>query len=310
MGGRRLRKETWADRIRQLRRDRLIYLFVIPGVLFYFVFSYVPLYGIVIAFKDFRISRGISGSEWVGLKYFEQLLDTPDFVRAFRNTIVISLYKIVFSFPFPIILAILLNEIGHKKFKAFTQSFMYLPYLISWVILGGILYNMLSMDGLLNGIREQLGYDPVLYLAKKEYFRFLLVVTDIWKNAGWYAIIYLAALTKINPEIYESATVDGASWLRKTWHITLPGIRDVMVVLFILSMGSLLYAGFDQVFVLYNQQVYDTGDILDTFIYRYGILQGRFSFSAAAGLFMAVISAVLLLLTDRVAKKIGERGLI
>jgi len=305
-----LRKETWADRIRQLRRDRLIYLFVIPGVLFYFVFSYVPLYGIVIAFKDFRISRGISGSEWVGLKYFEQLLDTPDFVRAFRNTIVISLYKIVFSFPFPIILAILLNEIGHKKFKAFTQSFMYLPYLISWVILGGILYNMLSMDGLLNGIREQLGYDPVLYLAKKEYFRFLLVVTDIWKNAGWYAIIYLAALTKINPEIYESATVDGASWLRKTWHITLPGIRDVMVVLFILSMGSLLYAGFDQVFVLYNQQVYDTGDILDTFIYRYGILQGRFSFSAAAGLFMAVISAVLLLLTDRVAKKIGERGLI
>ena len=305
-----MRKETWADRIRQLRRDRLIYLFVIPGVLFYFVFSYVPLYGIVIAFKDFRISRGISGSEWVGLKYFEQLLDTPDFVRAFRNTIVISLYKIVFSFPFPIILAILLNEIGHKKFKAFTQSFMYLPYLISWVILGGILYNMLSMDGLLNGIREQLGYDPVLYLAKKEYFRFLLVVTDIWKNAGWYAIIYLAALTKINPEIYESATVDGASWLRKTWHITLPGIRDVMVVLFILSMGSLLYAGFDQVFVLYNQQVYDTGDILDTFIYRYGILQGRFSFSAAAGLFMAVISAVLLLLTDRVAKKIGERGLI
>jgi putative aldouronate transport system permease protein len=301
---------TSRDWLKRIKKDRLIYFFVIPGILFYFVFSYLPLYGIVIAFKDFRISRGISGSSWAGLKYFEQLFSTPDFFKVLANTVIISLYKIVFSFPVPIILAILLNEIGNKRFRSVAQSLMYLPYLISWVILGGIIYNMLSMDGILNGFREMLGMQPILYLGEKQYFRFLLVITDIWKNSGWFAIIYLAALTKINSELYEAATVDGASWLRKIWHITLPGIKDVMIVLFIISMGHLLSAGFEQVFVLYNQRVYETGDILDTFIFRYGILQGRFSFAAAAGLFMSLVSAILLLVADRISKRSGERGLI
>lgn len=296
--------------LRRIRKDRNLYIIVLPGFLFYLVFSYFPLYGILVAFKDFRITRGIMDSPWAGLKYFEQLFTTPGFTDALVNTIAISFMKIGFSFPFPIILAILLNELKSKRFRSFTQNLMYLPYLISWIIIGGIIYNFLSMDGIVNGIRSMFGLGSMLYLGEKEYFRWLLVISDIWKNSGWYAIIYLAALTRINSEIYESATVDGASWLRKTWHITLPGVKDVMIVLLILSMGHLLSAGFDQVLVLYNQRVYETGDILDTFIYRNGILQGRFSFAAAAGLVMTLVSAVLLLLTDRIAKKSGERGLI
>jgi putative aldouronate transport system permease protein len=293
-----------------MKKDRILYLFVLPGILFYFLFSYLPLYGILIAFKDFRITRGIMESPWVGLKYFEQLWATPGFVRVLINTMLISLYKILFSFPAPIIFAILLNEIKNKYFSRFTQSMLYLPYLISWVILGGIVYNFLSTDGIVNSFRELFGLEEILYLGEKDYFRSILVVTDIWKNAGWFSIIYLAALTRINPEIYEAAMVDGAGWLSRTWHITIPGIKDVMIVLLILSMGSLLHAGFDQVFVLYNSRVYETGDILDTFIYRYGIVQGRYSFAAAAGLFTAVISSILLLVTDYIAKKSGERGLL
>jgi len=298
---------NWRARV---RKDRYIYAFVIPGVLFYLVFSYLPLYGITIAFKDFQITRGIAGSSWAGLKYFEQLFTTPGFRDALVNTLTISFLKIAISFPCPIILAILLNELRSKRFRSLTQSLMYLPYLISWIIIGGIVYNFLSMDGIVNEIRSLFGFGPMLYLGEKEYFRSILVASDIWKNSGWYSIIYLAALTRINSEIYESATVDGASWLRKTWHITLPGIKDVMIVLLIISMGHLMSAGFEQVLVLYNQRVYETGDILDTFIYRNGILQGRFSFAAAAGLVTSIVSAILLLVTDRIAKKSGERGLI
>lgn len=296
----------WSD----IKKNRAIYLFVLPGVLFYIIFRYLPLYGVLIAFKDFRITRGILGSDWAGLKYFIQLFGTPDFLNVVLNTLLISIYKIVFSFPVPIIVAILLNEIKNKRFNNFTQSVIYMPYLISWVIIGGIVFNLLSIDGVVNSIRQAFGLQPVMFLGEVDLFRPIVVITDIWKNTGWSSIIYLATLTKISPDLYEAATIDGANWLQKTFRITIPGLSEVILVLFIISIGSLLYAGFDQVLVLYNPVVYDKGDILDTFIYRLGITKARFSYAAAAGLFQSVIAAVLIFSADTVSKKVSNKGLI
>ena len=295
--------------LRRFKREYQIYLIILPGLLFYAVFHYAPLYGVLVAFTDFRITRGISGSDWAGLRFFEQVFSTPDFWQVINNTITISIMRIVFSFPVPIILAILLNELRNQHFKKFTQSVMYLPYLISWTIIGGLVFEIFSSDGMVNSIRALLGMERHLFLVDRDFFRPLLIMTDIWKNSGFHAIIYLAAITRINSELYESAAIDGAGWLRRTWAVTIPGVSDVITVLFILSVGSLLSAGFEQVFVLYNPAVYRTGDILDTFIFRTGITNARFSFAAAAGLIRSVVSAVLLILAHKTAKKLTGKGI-
>lgn len=296
--------------LKRLRQEYPILLIVLPGLMFYLLFHYAPLYGILVAFKDFRITRGIMGSPWAGLKYFEQIFGTPDFWQVIRNTLSISVLKIVFSFPVPIVLAILLNEIRFKPFYRLTQSVMYLPYLISWTVIGGLVFEIFSGNGMINGIRGWMGLDRHLFLTDQGFFRSLVVMTDIWKNSGWSAIIYLATLTSINPELYEAAAIDGAGWLRRTWAITIPELMDVIIVLFIISIGSLLSAGFDQVYVLYNPGVYKTGDILDTFIFRMGIKNARFSYAAAAGVVKSVVSAIMLFSADRAAKRVAGRGIV
>lgn len=294
----------------QLRREYQILLFVLPGLLFYIIFHYVPLYGILVAFKDFRITRGIMGSNWAGLKYFRQIFATPDFWNVIENTLLISTYKIVFAFPVPIALAILLNELRSKRFKRVTQSVIYLPHLISWTVIGGLVFDILSANGMVNGIRQWLGMDVHYYLADKSFFRPLVVMTSIWKGAGWGTIIYTSTLSGINPELYEAAAIDGANWLQRVWRITLPELMNVVIVMLILEVGSMLSAGFDQVFVLYNPAVYKTGDILDTFIFRMGVTNARFSYAAAAGVIKSIVSALMLFTADQVSKKVAGRGII
>ena len=294
----------------EIARNRNWYLFLLPAVLFYVLFAYSPMYFLQIAFRDFRITRAVSGSPWVGLKYFRQLFDTVGFWNAFANTLIISAYKLVFAWPVPIMLALLLNEIGNQRFKRVVQTIIYLPHFISWVIIGGILYNFTAINGgLFNKILLSLGRDPVLFLGTPRLFRPILVLSDIWKEAGWGTIIYLASITRISAELYEAAVVDGAGRLRQMRDITLPGIKDVIVVLLILRLGNILNVGFEQVLVLQNQMVLEVGDILDTFVWRLGLQQGRYSFATAAGLFRSVIAAVMIYAADRMSKRFGEAGL-
>jgi len=297
--------------LKKLVRDRDIYFFVVPGILFYFVFRYMPLYFVQVAFKDYRITRSIWDSSWVGLKHFVALFKSVGFIQALRNTFIISFYFILFGFPVPIALAILLNEIRNNRFKRVTQTIMYLPHFISWAVIGGIVYSLLSEDvGLVNNLLRYLGRaKPIPFLSSKSGFRAILVVSNIWKNAGWGTIIYLAAITKIDPQLYEAAIIDGAGRFQRIWHITLPGIRDVVVILLILRIGNLLNVGFEQMLVLVNAMVLSVGDVLDVYVWRTGLVNARYGYAAAAGLFKSVISAVLIYGADRSAKRLGDRGL-
>lgn len=293
-----------------MRKDLHMYIFVFPAILFYLIFHYAPLYFVQIAFKNFRITSSVTDSRWTGLDNFRILFNTPGFASALENTFIISFYKLVFAFPVPIILALLLNELRRVLFKRVVQSILYLPHFISWVVIGGILFNLLSIHGgLVNEILQWFGQEPISFLADKAYFRTILVLSEIWKESGWGTIIYFAALTKISPELYEASALDGANRLKQIWHVTLPGIKDVIIVLLILKIGYILTDGFEQILVLQNNMVLEVGDTLDTFVYRTGLLQARYSYATAAGLFQAVLAGIMLITADRFAKKIGERGL-
>ncbi len=297
--------------LREIRKNSSIYAFVLPGLAFVLLFNYYPLYFLQIALRSYRPTRAFSLSEWVGLRYFEQLFTTAGFWRAFRNTLIISSYRLVAGFPVPIVLSLLLNEMRSDSFKRATQTIIYLPHFISWVVIGSILMNMTSIQGgLLNEIREMFGLEPKLILADKSTFRSILVLSGIWKEAGWGTIIYLASISRVNPELYESATIDGANRLQNVWYITLPAISDVVMVLLILRIGSLISAGFEQILVLQNDYVMEVSDVLSTFVYRTGLLNNRYSYAAAAGLFRSVISTVLVFSANIVARRLGKTGII
>ncbi len=299
-----LKKQFW--------KSRYLFLLLCPILIWYVVFRYVPITGSVIAFKDYRFSKGIWGSTWVGLKYFKALFAAPEFLRVFRNTVLISVYKIIFGFPAPIMLALMLNEMTSMAYKKVVQTATYIPYFISWVVYGGLIAMLLSPTyGMINAVLKSLGIEPIFFLATPSLFRPLLVVTSILKESGYGAIIYLAAISAIDQQLYEAATIDGAGKAGKIWHITLPGIASTVVVLFILRIGQILNVGFDQIFVLYNPTVYGVGDVIETFTYRVGILQGRFSFTTALGLFKSVFGFVLVVAANYLAKKTsgGERGI-
>lgn len=266
------------------------------------------MYGIQMAFKDFAIRKGITGSPWVGMKHFEALMHSAVFSRTVINTLLISLYKLVFGFPSAIIFALMLNEVRLNKFKRVAQTVSYLPHFISWVIMGGIIGEILSPShGVVNYIRNLMGLDSVYFLGEPAYFRSILVITGIWKEVGWSSIIYLAAIAGISTEMYEAAAIDGASRLRIMRSIIIPSILPVISIQFILQVGGILNAGFDQVFNLYNDLVMSTGDIIDTYVYRIG-LQGsmKYSLSTAVGLFKNVIGLVLVVLTNSIVRHIGE----
>ena len=289
----------------QWQRYKYYYVLLLPGVLYFLLFHYVPMFGVAIAFKEYKLSLGIWASDWAGLKWFQQLYVSDDFWIALRNTVIISFYKLAFVFPVPIILAIMLNELWSNKVKRVIQTIIYFPHFVSWVILGGILYTLFSPStGLLAvfGISKSPLMDPGT-------FRGMLITTEIWKEAGWGTVIYLAAIAGINPELYEAAKMDGASKLQEIFRITLPSISGTIVILLILKMGNILNAGFDQVFILYNALVYSVADILDTYVYRVGLAMGRFPLAAAAGLFKSVVGLLMIIITNAIVRRIGGSSL-
>lgn len=296
--------------LKDLVRDKYLYLLLLPGMLFIVVFKYIPMYGLVIAFQEYNILQGVGGSDWVGLYQFEKLFTMLDFTSVFKNTLIISTLKLVWGFPAPIVLALLLNEVKQLVFQRFVQTVVYLPHFISWVIFSGIIIIFLNpVDGLVNQVMGWFGGEPVDFLIEKSYFRSILVATDIYKEVGWGTIIYLAAISGINPQLYEAAIVDGAGRFRQMWNITLPSIRHVIVILFILSLGNILDAGFLQTLLLYNPLVMDVADIIDTYVYRKGIVDASYSLGAAAGVFKSVIALILVAASNQLAKRFGEEGL-
>lgn len=283
---------------------------LLPAVILILLFKYIPMYGVIIAFKDYNFMEGVWGSEWVGFQYFRELFSFDEFPRVVRNTVIISLMKLLVGFPIPIILALLLNELKFDKFKRMVQTITYLPHFISWVIIGGLAIDMLSpSSGIINRIIEMLGFQPIFFMSDEGIFRWILVGSDIWKEAGWGAIIYLAALLGINDELYQAATVDGANRFRQIWHISLPGLKSTIIIILLLRIGYILDAGFEQVLVMYNPTVYDVADIIDTYVFRVGLGSMQFGLTTAAGLFKSVIGCVLLVLANVFARRMGEEGI-
>lgn len=300
---RRLLQSVW--------RARRIYCFVLPGVVFYLIFRYYPLYYLQIAFRDFRITRPLQKCAWVGFRFFKEVFSSVSFADALKNTLIINLLKLIFCFPMPILVALMLNELRSIHFKRAVQTVLYLPHFVSWVVIASIIMNFTTLyGGLFNNILTALGHDPILFLGRKDLFRPILVLSDVWKESGYGAIIYLSALTSIDPQLYDAASIDGANRLQRIWHVSLAGIKNVVVMMLILRVGAMMSGNFDQVQTLINEQVRPVGDTLDTFVYRLGISNNRHSFATAAGLFNSAVGAVLLILSDQVAKRLGEQGLI
>lgn len=290
---------------REFHINKYYYLMLIPGIIFFIIFKYTPMFGLIIAFKDYSFADGILGSPWAGLKWLNMLFSNEEFIKVIYNTISISLLKIVFGFPAPIILAILLNELRNIYFKRTIQTIIYVPYFISWVIIAGIMFTMLSPTV---GIIGAFGFKSSPILDPNN-FKMLAVISEIWKDSGWGTVVYLAAISGISSEVYEAAVVDGANRFQQMIHITLPSLMSTISVLLILKTGTILSAGFDQIFVLYSPPVYDVADIIDTFVYRNGLAMGRFSFATAAGLFQSFVGLIMVLLSNYFAKKVGEQGI-
>ena len=296
------------ERRRRARKYLVLYIFCLVPATVLFIFHYLPIWGVVIAFKDFRVGLGILGSPWNNFQHFRDLFLDPFFARVLRNTVIISLLKIVFGFPAPVILALLLNELRNQPFKKAVQSISYLPHFMSWVVIAGVVMEILSPQrGIPAFIGHLFGAEEVPNLfMDRTLFRPLLVVTHIWQSVGWGTIVYLAAISTIDPTLYDVSAVDGAGRLRTMVHITLPALVPVMTILFLLSLGHLLNAGFEQIFNLYNPLVYEVADIIDTYVYRVGILDIRFEFGAAVGLFKNVIGVILLVAANAIIRRFSE----
>lgn len=289
----------------------MYYLFILPFLIFLLIFNYAPMYGLTLAFKDFRVLDGIWGSPWAGLKYFQQLFSGFSFKEVLGNTIIISLMNLFFGWPVPIILAIFICEIRNERIRKSFQTISYLPHFISWVIAASLIEEMLSLNGPINAIIRQMGGDAVYFMADPKYFRWILVLTGIWKGCGWSSIIYVSSIMGIDQELYEAARIDGAGKMQEIWHITLPGIRSTIIILFIMKIGGLLSDNFDQIYNLYSPSVYSVGDVIGTYTYRQGIIENNYSYATAAGLFQNVIGFMLVLISNLVINKLsdGEEGL-
>ena len=291
------------------RKYAALSLMLLPVIIYYIVFHYAPMYGVIIAFKNYSFSRGIIGSPWAGLANFKRMFASASFFEVFRNTLLISFYKLITGFPAPVVFAILLNELKNAKFKKTVQTISYLPHFLSWVILGGMFIQLLALSGPVNIMLSKLGVSSVYFLGDVKYFRSVLVVTSLWKSIGWGSIIYLAALTGIDPQLYEAAKIDGAGKFKQILHVTLPALVPVITIMFIFSVGSIINDDFDQIFNLYNEAVYSVGDVISTYNYRIGLLNSEYSYSTAVGLFKNIISVVLIVSTNFIAKKYNDYGI-
>jgi len=300
-------REPW---IPLVRKNYDLYLLLIPGLVFLLIFKYAPIYGLVIAFQDFNIFKGIGGSEWVGLLQFERLFSSPDFIQVLSNTLIISVYKIVLLFPIPIMIAILLNEVRKMWFKRSIQTIIYLPHFLSWVVIAGLFVNVLSPSGgIVNQLIVYLGFEPINFFMDNNFFRSVIVATDGWKEAGWNAIIFIAVIAGLDPELYEASKLDGASRIQQMFLITLPGITSTILLLLILRIGNVLEAGTQQILLLYNPTVYESGDVIGTFIYRMGLSSMQYSFSTAIGLFESIIGFVLVISGNTIAKRVTGKSI-
>ncbi|MFC3802538.1 ABC transporter permease [Cohnella sp. GCM10012308] len=286
------------------------YLLLVPGLLLLLLFKYIPMYGIVIAFQDYNIFDGISASEWVGLTQFRKLMHSAEFMQVFANTLLISIYKIVLLFPIPILIALLLNEIRFTAFKRTVQTIIYMPHFLSWVIISGLFMTILSpSDGLVNSVIQWFGGEPIKFFMDNSVFRSVVVFTAGWKEIGWNAIIFIAALAGIEQEQYEAASIDGASRLRQMWHISLPGLLPTIILMLILRLGIVLDAGTEQILTMYNPTVYESGDVIGTFVYRTGLGKMDYSFSTAVGLFNSVVGFILVVSGNWFSKRVLKRGI-
>ncbi|WP_310500839.1 sugar ABC transporter permease [Paenibacillus qinlingensis] len=308
---RKISKKSWVHEWQvALKRDKYLYLLAAPGLLFFLIFKYVPLWGLLLAFQNYSPYLGFWDSEWVGLKYFHEFFTNPDFMMLFRNTMAISLLNIVFFFPIPIVVSLLLNEVKSLPFKKIVQTVIYLPHFLSWVIIVGICFLILGQSsGVINQLIVEFGGHKIEFLTEPNYFWALLTAQSIWKEAGWGTIIFLAALAGINSELYEAAQIDGATRWQQMRNVTIPGIKSTIIVLLILRLGQVMDVGFEQIFLMASGPVSHVADVFDTYAYRVGIQQGRFSYATVAGLFKSVVGLILVVSANRVAKKFGEEGL-
>lgn len=284
--------------------DRTLYrLMLLPGVVLLVIFAVIPMFGILIAFQNYVPAKGILGSEWVGLGNFRTLLMLPDSLEILRNTLGLAIAKMILGTVVPIVFALMLNEVTQDGLKKFVQTSVYLPYFLSWVLLGSIFLSMLQLDGVVNYVIRLFGGEPVMFMASNRWAPVIMVVTDVWKNFGYGSIIYLAALTNVDTNLYEAAALDGANRLQQMRHVTLPAIAPTIVLVSTLNLGNVLNAGFDQIFNMYNELIYESVDIIDTFVYRIGLVELNFSLSTAVGLLKSLVSFVLIVLSYVLAKK-------
>lgn len=295
--------------MKQIKRCRYLYLLLLIPLIYYFCFHYMPLYGVLIAFKDYNIGKGVWGSPWVGGKWFGKFLTDPYFWKLVRNTLLLNIYGLLWGFPIPIILAIMLNEVSHARYKRLIQTVSYLPHFISTVVVCGMVVNFLSLDGVINQFVNALGLNKVQFLMDPKYFRTIFTASGIWQTCGWTSIIYLASLTSVDQEILEAAMIDGANRWQRIRNVTLPSITPTISIMLIMQLGKLMTLGYEKILLLYNGSTYETADIISTYVYRRGILNNDFSYATAVGLFQSVVGVLLLVISNKVSKKLSDTSL-
>ncbi|HGQ7238123.1 TPA: ABC transporter permease, partial [Streptococcus pneumoniae] len=296
--------------VEHIQKYWILYLMMIPATVLLILFTYGPMYGIIMAFQDFTVFKGYTGSSFVGLKHFQRLFSDPLFYRLFKNTFMVGVLDFLFSFPAPLIFALILNEVRKVRFKSVVQSISYLPHFIPLVVMVGIIFELFGSYGIINSLLSSLGMEPISFFTKSEWFLPLYIGSGVWKTIGWGSIIYMGALTNIDSTLYEAADMDGANRWHKMWHVTLPSLRPTVVTLFILNAGGIMQVGFEKVFLMSSPATYEVSDVLSTYVYRQGILNSDFSYSAAVGLFNNIVALLFVLLANKIAKKLGEEGIV
>lgn len=297
--------------MKEIKRDKWLYIFLFPIIVYFIIFKYVPMLGTVMAFQDFKFSTGFFGSKWVGLDHFRRLFTNKGFYTILRNTLFLNAGSVLFGFPIPIILAIFLNEVQNRPFKKISQSIMYLPHFMSWVVLGGILIELLSpSSGVVNSVLVNVfGMEPVYFMGSTKWWPVIFIISGIWQGSGWGTIIYLAAITGIDQQLFEAARIDGAGKLKQIWYVTLPCLKSTIVVMLILRMGSMMDVGFEQVYVMMNPAVRDVAEVISTYVYRVGIEGAQYSYTTAIGLFQSAVSCILVCVTNMIARRVNGEGL-
>lgn len=307
-----LRNQSFAQRVAgNFRRDYWLYIMLIPGVIYFLVYKYGPMWGILLSFKKYQPFNGFFGSPWVGFEHYIRFFNDRSFGMLFRNTITLSTLNLLFNFPMPIIFALMLNEVRNRHFKRMVQTVSYLPHFMSWVVVAGMSYVLFTTEGgIVNEAIKAMGGQPVNFLSSAKMFRPMIIGQSMWKETGWGTIVYLAALSGVDQEQYEAARIDGANRLQQLWHVTLPSIKTIIITMFILRLGNIMDSSFDQIYNMLNEMNYSVGEVFDTYVYKVGITQGQLSYSTAVGVFKSVVGLVLVLSADFLSKKAGEEGII